>query len=69
MTAAQVERESGGVPTTGFSAAVSVGGDRSRAAYFWFWTWTMLITAILFVLVAIWYTPKTYLQEESSAAA
>ena len=68
---AQVERERGGVPTTEFSAAVSVGGETKLegAAYFWFWTWTMLITAILFVLVAIWYTPKTYLQEESSAAA
>ena len=68
---AQVERERGGVPTTEFSASVSVGGETKLegAAYFWFWTWTMLITAILFVLVAIWYKPKTYLQEESSAAA
>ena len=35
------------------------------AAYFWFWTWTMLVTAILFVFVAYFYVPRTYMQEES----
>ena len=68
---AQVERERGGVPTTQFTATLSVGGETKLegAAYFWFWTLTMLITSILFVFVALWYKPKTYLQEEVSAEA
>ncbi len=68
---AQVDRERGGVPTTEFTATLSVGGETKLegAAYFWFWTWTMLITAILFVFVALWYKPKMYLQEEASAQA
>jgi len=68
---AQVEKERGGVPTMTYDATVSVGGETKLegAAYFWFWTWTMLFTAILFVFVALWYKPKTYLQEEASAEA
>jgi len=64
----QVERERGGVPTIEFDASLFVGGQTKLegAAYFWFWTWTMLGTAILFVLAALWYKPKTYLQEEGS---
>jgi POT family proton-dependent oligopeptide transporter len=64
----QVDRERGGVPTIEFSDRLSVGGQNKLegAAYFWFWTWTMLGTAILFVLVALWYKPKTYLQEEAA---
>ena len=65
----QVDRERGGVPTIEFSENLMVGGQTKLegAAYFWFWTWTMLGTAVLFVLVALWYKPKTYLQEESAA--
>lgn len=68
---AQVDKERGGVPTMTFDATVSVGGETKLegAAYFWFWTWTMLFTAILFVFVALWYKPKTYLQEEASVEA
>lgn len=64
----QVDRERGGVPTIEFSERLSVGGQNKLegAAYFWFWTWTMLGTAMLFVLVALWYKPKTYLQEEAA---
>jgi POT family proton-dependent oligopeptide transporter len=65
----QVDRERGGVATIEFDEALSVGGQNKLegAAYFWFWTWTMLGTALLFVLVALWYKPKTYLQEEAPA--
>jgi len=64
----QVDRERGGVPTIEFSENLSVGGQNKLegAAYFWFWTWTMLGTAMLFVFVALWYKPKTYLQEEAA---
>ncbi|MGA0325551.1 MAG: POT family MFS transporter [Limisphaerales bacterium] len=63
----QVQRERGGVPTIEFTAEQSVGGavKLEGAAYFWFWTWTMLVTAILFVFVAYFYVPRTYMQEES----
>ena len=63
---AMVQRERGGVPTLEFDTQSEVGGQSKLegAAYFWFWTWTMLATAILFVFVAVWYKPKTYLQEE-----
>ena len=63
----QVQRERGGVPTIEFTAEESVGGavKLEGAAYFWFWTWTMLVTAILFVFVAYFYVPRTYMQEES----
>lgn len=68
---AQVDRERGGVPTIEYKTNLTVGGEvkLEGADYFWFWVWTMLATAILFVLVAIWYKPKTYLQDEEPAAA
>lgn len=61
-----VNRERGGVETIEFKGAVQVGGQSTLegADYFWFWTWTMLVTAFLFVFVALWYKPKTHLQEE-----
>lgn len=64
----QVDRERGGVPTIEFNETLSVGGQTKLegAAYFWFWTWTMLGTAMLFVLVALWYKPQSYLQEEAA---
>ena len=64
-----VERERGGVAFIEYDTALKVGGQvkLEGAAYFWFWTWTMLGTAILFVFVAVWYTPRTYLQEEAPA--
>ncbi len=66
----QVQRERGGVPTIEFTAEESVGGavKLEGAAYFWFWTWTMLVTAILFVFVAYFYVPRTYMQEESRSS-
>jgi POT family proton-dependent oligopeptide transporter len=68
---AQVDKERGGVPVMTFDTTVSVGGETKLegAAYFWFWTWTMLFTSILFVFVALWYKPKTYLQEDAAAQA
>jgi POT family proton-dependent oligopeptide transporter len=61
-----VNRERGGVDSIEYRGTVQVGGQSTLegADYFWFWTWTMLVTAFLFVFVAVWYTPKTYLQEE-----
>lgn len=68
---AQVQRERGVGPAIEFTAQESVGGavKFEGAAYFWFWTWTMLITAILFVFVAYFYVPRTYMQEESAQTA
>jgi POT family proton-dependent oligopeptide transporter len=34
------------------------------ASYFYFFAGTMFITAVLFLLVLKFYTPKTYLHEE-----
>jgi dipeptide/tripeptide permease len=67
----QVQRERGVGPSIEFTAQESVGGavKFEGAAYFWFWTWTMLITAILFVFVAYFYVPRTYMQEESAQTA
>jgi POT family proton-dependent oligopeptide transporter len=50
-----------------FSLEVSVGGGEklSGAAYFWFFTILMLATACLFIVVALLYQPRDYLQEES----
>ena len=64
----QVERERGGVPTIEFDSGYTVGGQvkLEGAAYFWFWTWMMLGTAVVFVFVAMWYKPKTYMQEEAA---
>ena len=67
----QVAADRGGVDTIEYDAKVTVGGEvkLEGAAYFWFWVWTMLATAVLFVLVAIWYKPKTYLQDEAATTA
>lgn len=45
---------------------VFVGGltKLEGAPYFWFFTWVMLGTAIVFVVVALLYKPREYLQEE-----
>ena len=52
-----------------FSTAVSLGGGEklSGAAYFWFFAQLMLVTACLFVIVAWFYKPREYLQEEAAA--
>jgi POT family proton-dependent oligopeptide transporter len=46
-----------------------VGGQTKLegASYFWFFTWVMLGTAITFVVVAIYYKPRSYLQDASDA--
>ena len=38
------------------------------ADYYYFFAAAMLITAILFIFVAIWFKPRTYVQEEEPAA-
>jgi POT family proton-dependent oligopeptide transporter len=50
-----------------FSVAWQIGGATTLtgAAYFEFFTWLMLGTAIIFVFVAFFYKPKTYIQSES----
>ncbi len=50
-----------------FSTVWQVGGATilAGAAYFEFFTWLMLGTAILFVVVAFFYKPQTYIQEEA----
>ena len=52
-----------------FSTNISIGGGEklSGAAYFWFFAQLMLVTAFLFVLVAWFYQPHEYLQEEAAA--
>ncbi len=52
-----------------FSTDISIGGGEnlSGAAYFWFFAQLMLVTAFLFVLVAWFYQPHEYLQEEAAA--
>ncbi len=54
-----------------FSIAWEVGGAEtlSGAAYFEFFTWLMLGTAIVFVVVASLYKPKTYIQDEGMISA
>ena len=45
------------------------GGDTLEgASYFWFFVKAMLVTAIVFVPVAMLYRPKEYLQEEDKAS-
>ena len=53
----------------GFSSTVSLGGGEklSGADYFWFFAQLMLVTACLFVIVAWFYKPREYLQEEAAA--
>jgi len=45
-----------------------IGGQNrfQGAAFFWFFTWLMLGTAVVFVPVAYFYKPQTYLMEESN---
>ena len=52
-----------------FSTDFSIGGGEnlSGAAYFWFFAQLMLVTACLFMIVAWFYQPREYLQEESAA--
>ncbi len=52
-----------------FTSSISVGGGEklSGASYFWFFAQLMLVTAFLFVIVAWFYKPREYLQEESAA--
>jgi len=54
----------------GFDVRWDVGGAETLrgASYFWFFTWVMLGTAILFVPVACFYRPRTYLQIEDENA-
>ncbi|MCP4848102.1 MAG: POT family MFS transporter [Verrucomicrobiaceae bacterium] len=51
-----------------FEIAFFAGGQTKLegASYFWFFTWLMLGAACCFVLVAKFYKPRAYLQEESS---
>lgn len=52
-----------------FSPKTSIGGGEkiSGASYFWFFAQLMLVTAFLFVIVAWFYKPREYLQEEATA--
>ena len=52
-----------------FSTNVTIGGGEnlSGAAYFWFFAQLMLVTAVLFVIVAWFYQPREYLQEDAAA--
>jgi POT family proton-dependent oligopeptide transporter len=52
-----------------FSTEITVGGgERLQGAdYYWFFTLLMLVTACLFVIVAWFYKPREYLQEEAPA--
>jgi len=49
-----------------FDVVWQIGGETrlAGASYFEFYTWLMLGTAILFVFVAYFYKPKTYIQDE-----
>jgi POT family proton-dependent oligopeptide transporter len=37
------------------------------ASYYWFFTALMLVTALIFLIVAKFYREKTYIQEDSTA--
>ncbi len=54
-----------------FDITWQIGGATilAGAAYFEFFTWLMLGTAILFVFVAYFYKPKTYIQDEGMISA
>ena len=66
----EVERARGGIETIEFASATMVGGQTKLEGddYFWFFTKLMLGTALVFVVVAFFYKPKEYLQEEEPAA-
>ena len=55
--------------TKNFSGGISIGGGEklSGASYFWFFALLMLVTACLFMIVAWFYKPREYLQEEATA--
>ena len=63
---AEVAIGRGGISEIEFDKKTMVGGQTNLegADYFWFFTKLMLGTALLFVLVALLYRPKEYLQEE-----
>ena len=64
----QVLKERGGLSEIEFEVKASIGGQTKLegADYFWFFTKLMMGTAVLFVLVAFYYKPKEYLQEEDA---
>ncbi|MEM7144087.1 MAG: POT family MFS transporter [Verrucomicrobiota bacterium] len=57
--------EAGSEPSLSRSTFIGGQSKLEGAAYFWFFTKVMLGTAILFVIVAYFYRPKTYLHEEA----
>jgi len=66
----------GGEVTLKWKAARSEGckivahtNSLSGPGYYMFFAYAMLITAILFVFVAIWYKPQTFIQDEASVEA
>ncbi|MCA9213526.1 MAG: POT family MFS transporter [Planctomycetales bacterium] len=63
----EVERERGEIAKTEISTAISVGGQDKMegASYFRFWTYVVLVTAVLYVPVAVFYKEKSYIQTES----
>ena len=63
----EVVKSRGGIKEIEFDTAIMVGGQTNLEGsdYFWFFTWLMLGTALVFVLVAFLYKPKTYLHEET----
>ena len=69
LRAAEDSRAATSAAQEDFSMDVSIGGGEnlSGAAYFWFFAQLMLVTAVLFVIVAWFYQPREYLQEEAAA--
>ena len=63
----EVVKSRGGIKEIEFDTAIMVGGQTNLEGsdYFWFFTWLMLGTALVFVIVAFLYKPKTYLHEET----
>ena len=63
----EVVKSRGSIKEIEFDTAIMVGGQTNLEGsdYFWFFTWLMLGTALVFVLVAFLYKPKTYLHEET----
>lgn len=41
----------------------------SNTGYYMFFAWSMLVAAILFIFVAMWFKPKTYIQDEEDPEA
>jgi len=62
-----INKEASADSTTFETSYQAGGGVRlSGASYFWFFTKLMAFTAILFVPFAMFYKPRTYLQDEDS---